>query len=349
MRKTAIGAGLLSGLLFGIATPLSKLLLQNLNSFQLAGLLYLGAGAAMIPFILKPDARVTLLFAGKNLIRTLGILFFGGLSGPLLLMAGLRAANAASVSIWLNMELVATALLGVLFFKDSLDVFTWLAVGLTVCAGLITVMGEGADGGISALFITAACFCWGMDNHLTAITDGATPQAVTFVKGIMAGLVNFLIGLSIAGTPAVFSRIYPVLIVGGFSYGLSIVLYVLSAQNIGAVRGQILFSTAPLWGVVLSYIMFRDSFAWTHVISLLLLTLAVIVINTFTHGHPHRHEQMEHVHYHRHNDAHHNHVHEDGFHNTGKGHSHLHTHKALTHEHPHFPDLHHRHGHPRRK
>ena len=345
MKKTAIIAGLLSGLLFGIATPFSKLLLSNLNSFELAGLLYLGAGIAMIPSIIRTGSHIKLLFNKKNSIRTSGIILFGGLLGPLLLLIGLRAANAASVSIWLNMELVATAILGVLIFKDNLDKFTWAGVILTVIAGVITSFGEGISGLSSALLITAACFCWGLDNHLTALTDGATPQAVTFVKGIIAGMVNLLIGISISDTNLVFDNIFPALIVGGFSYGLSIVLYVTSAQNIGATRGQILFSTAPLWGVILSYIIFQNSFHWTHIISILLLVLAVIVINLFSHKHRHSHEIIEHIHYHKHNDEHHNHIHDDENFNTDKSHSHFHTHKPIIHTHPHYPDLHHRHKH----
>ena len=120
MKRTAIIAGLLSGLLFGIATPFSKLLLTNPNPFQLAGLLYIGAGIAMIPSIIKTGSHIKLLFNKNNLIRTLGIILFVGLLGPLLLLIGLHAADAASVSIWLNLELVATAILGVLIFKDSL-------------------------------------------------------------------------------------------------------------------------------------------------------------------------------------------------------------------------------------
>jgi drug/metabolite transporter (DMT)-like permease len=193
--------------------------------------------------------------------------------------------------------------------------------------------------------ITAACFCWGIDNHLTALTDGATPQAVTFVKGIMAGMVNLIIGFSIADTQIVYNNIIASLIVGGFSYGLSIVLYVTSAQNIGATRGQILFSTAPLWGVILSYILFQDTFHWTHIISIILLILAVIVINLISHKHEHQHEMFEHIHFHTHNDEHHDHIHENKNLKTDKGHSHLHVHESLKHVHPHFPDLHHRHKH----
>lgn len=317
----------------------------NLNSFQLAGLLYLGAGIAMIPSMIKTGSPFHLLFNKTNLIRTLGIILFGGLLGPLLLLIGLRAADAASVSIWLNMELVATAILGVLIFKDSIDKFTWIGVVLTVLAGLITSIGEGVGGLTSALLITSACFCWGIDNHLTALTDGATPQAVTFVKGIIAGMVNLLIGISISDSTIVLNNFFVALIVGGFSYGLSIVLFITSAQNIGATRAQILFSTAPFWGVILSYIFFQDIFHWTHIISILLLIIAVLVINIISHRHQHQHEALEHIHYHKHKDGHHDHFHENDDLNSDKGHSHLHVHKPMLHEHSHYPDLHHRHKH----
>lgn len=346
MKKFAIITGLLSGFLFGIATPLSKMMLDGLNSFQLAGLLYLGAALAMIPVILKRGSQIQMLFKSGSRSKTLGIIFFGGFLGPLLLMVGLRAANAASVSIWLNMELVATAILGVLIFKDSIDRLTWIGVILTVIAGVVTSFGEGVSGFSSALLITAACFCWGIDNHLTALTDGASPQAVTFVKGIVAGSVNFGIGCLISGNSLLLAGVSTALIVGAFSYGISIVLYVTSAQTIGATRGQILFSTAPLWGVILSYVFLHESIQWEHLISISLLIIAVVMTSVLTHSHLHSHSAIEHIHIHRHTDGHHDHEHandEDVI--KGKWHTHSHMHDADTHEHSHYPDLHHRHKH----
>lgn len=345
MKRFAIITGLLSGFLFGVATPFSKLLLTGLNSFQLAGLLYLGAALGMLPFILKKANSIGLLFKSKNWAKTAGIIFFGGFLGPLLLLAGLKTANAASVSIWLNMELVATAFLGFLVFKDALDKFTWIGVLMTIIAGLITAFGEGASGWISGLVITAACICWGVDNHLTALTDGASPQTVTFVKGLVAGSVNLILGFIMADQSMVFGKVIPAIIVGIFSYGLSIVLYVTSAQNIGATRSQILFSTAPLWGVILSYLFYHESFQWVHIISIILLSIAVIVTNLLTHKHPHTHGFLRHIHYHQHTDSHHNHLHEGEIVPASKWHSHMHIHNPLTHEHPHDPDLHHRHEH----
>ena len=345
MKRFAIITGLLSGFLFGIATPFSKLLLDGLNSFQLAGLLYLGAALAMFPYIFRKNSNLKLLFQKGSRAKTIGIIFFGGFLGPVLLLFGLKTAYAASVSIWLNMELVATAILGVLIFKDTLDRNTWIGVGLTIIAGIVTTLGEGSSGIISALLITAACISWAVDNHLTALTDGASPQSVTFLKGIVAGSVNLFIGCLIASQPLTFGNVGPALMVGIFSYGFSIMLYVTSAQNLGATRGQILFSTAPLWGVVLSYIFYHESFQWVHVISIILLALAVIVTYMLSHKHLHTHVAMDHIHFHQHADGHHNHTHEGETVPEGKWHSHSHTHNPLAHEHPHYPDLHHRHTH----
>jgi len=345
MKRFAIITGLLSGFLFGLATPFSKLLLAGLNSFQLAGLLYLGAALSMLPYIFRTNSQLKLLFQPGSRAKTTGIIFFGGFAGPMLLLAGLKIANSASVSIWLNMELVATAILGVLIFKDELDRNTWIGVFLTILAGIVVSFGEGTSGIFSGLLITAACICWGIDNHLTALTDGASPQTVTFIKGIVAGSLNLTIGCLMAGQTIALGIMVPAIIVGIFAYGISIVLYVISAQNIGATRSQILFSTAPVWGVLLSYQLIHEPFQWVHVISIALLALAVIVTNLFTHQHLHTHLAMEHIHYHQHTDGHHKHSHESETVPDNKWHSHLHTHEPLTHDHPHNPDLHHRHGH----
>lgn len=345
MKRLAIISGLLSGLLFGVATPFSKLLLSGLNSFQLAGLLYLGAAVAMLPFTFRKDSRLKLLIKPGSRLKTAGIIFFGGFLGPVLLLAGLKTANAASVSIWLNMELVATAILGVLIFRDFLDRYTWIGVMLTLSAGIITAWGEGSSGILSGLLITAACFCWAIDNHLTALTDGAMPQTVTFIKGAVAGSVNLIIGSMITTQQVHFGNIGAALIVGIFSYGFSIMLYVTSAQNIGATRGQILFSTAPLWGVLLSWIFFDDSFQWIHIIAIALLALAVIITNVLSHKHLHSHVFMEHIHCHHHGDGHHDHEHDAEAGNSKGWHSHFHKHEPLEHDHPHDPDLHHRHEH----
>src|SRR5262245_33035033 len=110
---------LVAAALFGAATPAGKWLLGALTPQQLAGLLYLGAALGVAPALVRAG---TLAFPhdrqGRR--RLLGAVVFGGGLGPVLLLLGLRLASAASVALWLNLELVATVLLGVLWFRDRL-------------------------------------------------------------------------------------------------------------------------------------------------------------------------------------------------------------------------------------
>ncbi len=345
MNKRAIAIGILSGFLFGIATPLNKLLISEVNSFELAGLLYLGAAAAFLPFVIKNFKREILSVKSSSLIlRIAGVVLFGGFLGPVMLLSGLKLANSSSVSVWLNMELVATAILGVLVFKDHLDRSAVAGVLLTLAAGISVSVQEGPAGIIPGLFIIAACFCWGIDNHLTALIDGASPRTITFIKGGVAGATNLSIGLITGNESFSAGVILSALAVGAVSYGFSIVLYVISAQQLGATRSQILFSTGPFWGILLAFIILSEPVTPFILVSMALLAGGIFLTNIAVHGHFHKHERVVHVHEHSHDDEHHNHTHDYGIDSNTK-HSHIHEHTEIAHTHKHYPDIHHRHSH----
>lgn len=345
MNIFAIFTGLASGLLFGIATPISKVLLGSMNGFQLAGLLYLGAALAFVPFVCRRHRNeITSFKKAKKKILIIGVIVFGGLLGPVFLMLGLKAANSSSVSIWLNIELVATALLGVLLFKEHLEKKTIIGVAFVLISGIVVTFQENIGGVIPGLFITAACICWAVDNHLTALIDSLSPQTITFIKGSIAGLGNMLIGSMIFKGPINAVDILLALFLGVFSYGISMVLYVISAQKLGATRSQILFSSGPFWGILLAFVMLGETINPYIVSSMALLGVGIVLANLVAHAHPHRHLSMMHVHLHNHHDGHHDHVHEST-NDADKEHSHLHNHSESKHKHVHYPDLHHRHSH----
>lgn len=135
---------LLSALLFGASTPASKLLLGSLPPFQLAGLLYLGAALGMAPLLVlerRRDARLAL--DRTNAARLAGAVLFGGLLGPVLLLFALRLTLAGSVSLLLNLEMVATAVLGVVWFREPLSRTGWLGVAGVVIAGRCSPVAAG--------------------------------------------------------------------------------------------------------------------------------------------------------------------------------------------------------------
>jgi uncharacterized membrane protein len=174
--------------------------------------------------------------------------------------------------------------------------------------------------------------------------DGVSPQTITFIKGVFGGLTNLTIGMFLNNWQIQLHYIPMALLIGVLSYGISIVLYVNSAQNLGATRSQILFSTAPFWGIFAAWIFLKEPLNLIVLISFSILVLGIIFTNIAVHGHAHYHKSLVHIHLHSHDDGHHNHVHEeDG--DKSIRHSHLHKHKEIEHIHQHLPDLHHRHEH----
>ena len=332
----------LSAVLFGLAAPLSKLLLADLNYFLLAGLLYLGAAAGLLPFTLSLSRTKIKRIDNKNMLRVVGSLLFGGILGPVFLLLGLKIANAASVSLWLNLELVATAVLGWLFFKDHLDLRGWIGTGGAILAGVLITVHEGQTGLMAALFVILACICWGLDNHYTALIDAITPTQMTFLKGLVAGSINGAIGIFLTPSLPEFRIITGALIVGVFCYGLSIVLYITAAHCLGATRSQILFSSAPFFGAFFSVLLLSEQISWIQVVAALILAISILSLILHKHSHGHVHVEIEHIHWHRHDDFHHVHEHVSP---VSGGHVHLHFHNKAHHSHAHFPDLHHRHDH----
>jgi drug/metabolite transporter (DMT)-like permease len=245
---------LLSAALFGAGTPASKLLLESLGPYQLAGLLYLGAAIAMsLPVARERRSQARPDLDRTNLARLAGAVVLGGIAGPVLLLFGLRLTLAGSVSLLLNLEMVATAVLGVALFREHLGAIGWAGVLGVVAAGAVVSWGGGWPGLAAAGLVAAACLCWGMDNHLTAMIDGITPERSTFWKGSVAGATNFAIGATTEPFSASAFAVSAALAVGALSYGVSIALYIASAQQLGATRAQAFFASAPFIGAALSF------------------------------------------------------------------------------------------------
>lgn len=340
---TSILLAVCSAALFGAATPASKLLLRDLTPLQLAGLLYLGAALAVaVVGSLRRDPQAMRSDAASRW-RLAGAVVAGGLVAPVLVLSSLNLASATEVSLLLNLEMAATAVLGATIFAEPLGRRGWLGVAGIVAAGALLCGGGGWPGTAAALLVAAACACWGLDNHLTALIDGMTPARSTLWKGAIAGSVNLGLGLALAPFAGSAAVLAAALAVGALSYGASIALYIRAAQQLGAVRAQAVFASAPFLGAGLAWLLLGETLGALTLAAAALLAGSVILVFSAAHAHLHRHAATEHVHHHRHDDGHHLHTH-PGLPPSAR-HTHRHAHEPLLHAHPHWPDLHHRHDH----
>lgn len=342
----------LAALLFGASVPLAKLLLGRLDPLVLTALLYLGSGAGAA---LYKGWRGRGRWANggepgisrEDLPWLTGSILAGGIAAPLVLMFSLVRTPAATASLLLNFEGLATALLAALMFKEAMDRRVWWAVALIMVASVLLSLGADGRGGVSAgaLGVLGACVLWGLDNNFTRNVSAKDPVSIVAAKGLGAGAFSLFLAV-VAGHPfpgpAV---ILGAVALGSISYGLSIVLLILAMRELGAARASSLFGTAPFMGAMLSFLLFREAPGALFVLALPLLTAGVILMAGEKHGHAHTHTAMEHEHRHRHDQRHHSHEHTQGEPYRDRPHTHRHQHETTQHVHHHLPDIHHRHGH----
>lgn len=338
----ALGAAIL----FGGSTPFAKQLVGDISPLLLAGLLYLGSGIGLVlARLIKDRGWHSSGLVKKEWSWLFGAIGFGGILAPTLLMIGLIQTSAATASLLLNLEAVLTAILAWSFFKESTDRRIILGMLLIVVGGVVLSWPSQAtpQNWLGSLAIAGACLCWAIDNNLTRKISSADSLFIAGSKGLVSGIVNVSLALTIGLTLPVWSKISGALLVGFLGYGVSLVLFVLALRGLGTARTGAYFSTAPFIGAAIAIIVFDEPTSMLFWIAAVLMGIGVWIHLTENHEHIHTHESLFHSHSHLH-DEHHQHKHDfpwDG----EEPHTHPHQHEPLTHSHHHYPDIHHRHKH----
>jgi drug/metabolite transporter (DMT)-like permease len=338
--------GLAAAALFGVSVPLAKLLLPATGAVMLAALLYLGAGLGVT--VLSAVLHDVRRGRESRLTRAdapvlLGIVLSGAVIGPVLLLVGLHRLSALAASLLLNLEAPFTILLAVWFFQDHLGAIEIVATGLIVGGALILTS---AGSGFSATWtggaaVAAACLSWAIDNNLTQRLSLHDPLALVRVKALSAAPISLGLALIAGETlPPVREAGYG-LVLGFFSYGVSVVLAVRSLRLLGAAREAAYFATGPFIGALVAAGLLGERLGARELFAMTAMAAGVVVLLRAEHEHAHTHEAIEHDHAHVH-DEHHVHEHDGP---VSEPHAHAHRHATLTHSHPHVPDVHHRHRH----
>ncbi len=324
-----------AAVLFGAATPATKRLVDHVGSVALAGLLYLGAAAAVAPFA-RRDRRSTP--TTQQRVRLSVAVAFGGGVAPVLLVVALSRTPAGTVSLLLNLELVATAIIARVFLQEHIGRRAGLGIVIVVLGGVILAGTASSGVAFGAILIAGTCVCWGIDNAITASLDSYTPSQITLAKGLVAGTVNLLLGVALDGIPPL-GYVVVALLVGAIGYGVSITMWITGARLVGAARGQVIFALAPFVGALLAWPVNSDRLTTTTIVAFIVSLVGVLVVATSHHHHRHVHEAFEHAHPIDLSDPHHST--EAILVLAGTHHRHV----SLTHDHEHLPDIHHRHGH----
>jgi len=347
IQKKAVFLAILAAVCYGVSVPFSKFLLAEISPTMMAALVYLGAGIGMI-FVnfftsrqtkSSKEAKIT----KREIPYVIGMILLD-IAAPILLMVGLTMTTAATVSLLSNFEIVATALIALVFFREAVGKRMWIAICLITFSGILLSVDDFSNLSLSigSLFVLGGCLCWGLENNCTRMLSLKNPFQIVIVKGFGSGFGALLIAYMLR--EVVFNPLYifAALLLGFFAYGLSIYFYIRAQRVLGAARTSAYYAVAPFIGVGFSILLFGQEAALFFIAAFVIMVFGAYFAVSEKHIHLHAHQKTEHEHRHSHNDEHHNHEHPEPV--LGE-HSHAHTHEEMSHEHIHTPDLHHNHLH----
>jgi len=337
---------LLAAFLFGLSTPLSKILLNDFSPVMLASLYYLGSGFILYVLSFFKITSQETSFEKNDIPYIIGFVVCGGIIAPVMFFTGLKLINALNVSILLNFELILTALIAWLFFKEHISlnlVVSMILITLSAIMLGFDIKSFKFSSSYGVILVMFACFMWAIDNNLTSKISLKNPLNIAIIKGLAGGSINFILAFLTNQLIINITSLLYGTIVGFICYGISLYLLILAMRYIGASRAIAIFSTNPFIGIFFSFLLLNEPISFQIIVAFFLASLAVFLVLTEKHSHLHKHEFLEHEHLHIH-DEHHKHKHD---HEIPKDfqHTHRHIHEEIEHSHPHTPDIHHKHNH----
>ena len=293
-KITAIFFAILAAVLYAINMPFSKLLLNNIEPTMLASYLYLGAGIGigiLFLFTHKKEHNYEPILK-KDLIYVILMIVLDILA-PILLMFGLKTSSSSSASLLNNFEIVATSLIALLIFKESISKRMWLAIFLVTCSSFFLSLEsfEGFKFSFGSILVLLATCSWGLENNCTRNLANKNTYQIVFLKGIFSGLGSLIVALLLKESFPLFRYFILALLLGFIAYGLSIFFYIKAQKNLGASKTSAYYSIAPFVGTFLSFIFLKEKLDWSYFIGLIIMILGtvIIVIDTLAKEHNHEH------------------------------------------------------------
>ena len=274
-RLQAVALARLAAVLYAVNLPFSKLLLGQVGSLTLAGLLYLGAGAgmALLSLFHRDDAP---RLGREDLAPTLGMILLD-IAAPILLMLGLRGGEAASASLLGNFEIVATALFALLLFREKVSRMLWAALGcITLSCGILSFQGaESLRFSAASLLVLGAACCWGLENNCTRRLSSKSAREIVILKGFFSGGGSLCLARLAGESLPPLGVALRAMGLGFVSYGLSIFFYVRAQRELGAARTSAYYSVNPFVGSLLALLLLREGLGPGYFAALPVMLLGV--------------------------------------------------------------------------
>lgn len=316
-KGLAVVYAVLAALFYAINTPISKILLNDVPVTFMASFLYLGAGVGvgiMYLFYWKTEKAEERLVK-SDLPYTIGMVLLD-IAAPIFMMLGIKLGTASNASLLGNFEIVATSLIALCIFRESVSGRLWAAIGfITLSSIILSFEGKGSlQFSVGSLFVLLAAMCWGLENNCTRKISEKSTYQIVVLKGIFSGIGSFVIAMIIGEKLPSAKYIAMAMALGFVAYGLSIFTYIRAQRTLGAAKTSAYYALAPFMGAFLAFVLVGEKLNGSYLTALIFMLIGtgLVIWDTMAkrHTHPHTHI-VEHSHSHNHisNEEKHNHKH----------------------------------------
>lgn len=275
-EKKGLLFAFLSAFLYDLNVPVSKYSLKTLSTNEILFLLYFGSAVGLFllmlfnkkqKFSLKPQKGESIFIIGVIIFDILAALF---------IVESLKYIDASTVSLISILEISFTIIISHFIFKTKISKNLIIAVILVSIGGILLSFDSSTEFklSIASMLTVFATACWGLENNLTAKVSDKNPLLLVFYKCFAVAIFNLLFILNI-NIFELFINNWYLLVIGFFTYGISILYYVYAINYIGISKTSIVFSFSPIFGALISLILFKEKITIYFVISLILMLMGI--------------------------------------------------------------------------
>ncbi len=272
-QNIAILLAVLAAVLYAISTPVSKVMLQIVPPTIVAAFLYLGAGIGVGTMMLirheckRPSSEERL--HRRDIPYTAAMVALD-IAAPILMMYGLKTCSASNTSLLNNFEIVATAIIALLFFGEAVTKRLWTAIAFVTTASILLSLDDGSIGEAftfsrGSLLVLGATVCWGLENNCTRQIADRDPMEIVTIKGFGSGLGALAIAFVVGESLPNWQHLVIILMLGYVAYGLSIYCYTYAQRTIGAAKTSTYYALAPFIGALLSILILGEPITLTFI------------------------------------------------------------------------------------
>ena len=312
-KISAIVLAILAAAFYAINAPAAKTLLDVMPVALMAGFLYLGAGVGMsLIYAVKfrsesPEERI---HSGDWPFVVAMIVL--DIAAPILMMLGLKYGLAANASLLGNFEIVATTVIALLIFRETVSPRLWYAIALITAASAILTLETSAamswasflanpldsaflEFSAGSVLVLLATLCWGVENNCTRRIAERSTYQIVILKGVCSGAGALFVAAVLAESLPGITAIAATMLLGFISYGLSVFLYVRAQRYIGAAKTSAFYAVTPFIGAFLAVALLRENLTVAFGAAGLIMVAGTILVVVDTFIERHKHEHSHHI------------------------------------------------------